>query len=1108
MFSISGLAATGDGTVYLADEGSLRLYRLQAYSPQIDDQLEIKIISPNRGEMYTFNQHGQHVNTRSTVSGRTLFTFHYNQNSSFGKLSDVVDVAGNKLSFIRDPSGSLHTIDSSTGFKAYTLLNKLGLLEQINTPNNGSIFLDYYTLTGLLRSKLDSSTGAMHYYLYDANGRATGHISPSGIVTSLNATFSNLDRLIVSSSESSPFNEKIQHFSLSISPTSHLRLMKGDQSIDLNVPVDGSLLVNSSSGVSAFFTGQMSKLAEAMLPMQAQIFPLISKCRIKHSANRGETASSQSLDLSDDLKMKSSIIASVQRAILINSSLVLKIEHDWNANRVIHYNQSQRPILYLQFDEYGRPIQWVPNIPGPGIAHSLSFEKDGLLSSWQEGAHMFSYIRDRAGRLLEVRQKDHFIRYSYGSEAAPGNSLHLPSSMTLRSAHKFLFELDPSGRVRAIVTPKGSRHELNIKIIFGYRFAYCPPIFESKPQFHSMAHCHLIYFDESRRPLMKVLPYEHGKIVFRYARKASLAKEFAKDLHRSDEQLIDQTVFGNGLVERWYDRNSGNDLKGIWRSGITEFVVFLKYTRISGQLKHQSYQFSNIPSVSQLIYNYRYDGMMRLRAIQCKLGAINLPVQEFAYNKKGQIEMMGNFRYFERSANETLVGDGVALFVRRYESTRGKIRHSSVTIADKEVFRADYIYDSMGMLVQTRSFMRHNGANKMRMQNFTYDLDNQLVEVQGREHWRFVYDFNGNLVTFLYLGNRIDIDYDSADRVRNFGKGQEHSVSSQTASSPYITDLRGFVVQRGDEVLTYNHLGQLLSARQSKRYEVNYTYDYRNRLVVRRDHQNNVTQYFYGNPRKPHLVTHAFNNADGRVLSLLYDDRDDSLLMLRVNNEKFYVASDQTQSPLLVLDHRGQVIKEIHRSPYGHVLFDSNPGFYLPVDFQGGIPDPLTNLVHFPSGRVYDTLTGRWMTPQVESLLSTNLIEHPQMIHLYLFNFNDPINIPGSDQLNSDIVSPREAVEKLQSLTSSLIEGDLNLSHLPLLSQLKSSLSLAFDHHLPLRSHFFTSLAYIIDELRQFDNMKMSNFFKVLCADNSYICHLIDLCIVFFIIAYSTRLDF
>lgn len=339
--------------------------------------------------------------------------------------------------------------------------------------------------------------------------------------------------------------------------------------------------------------------------------------------------------------------------------------------------------------------------------------------------------------------------------------------------------------------------------------------------------------------------------------------------------------------------------------------------------------------------------------------------------------------------------------------------------------------------------------------------------------------------------------------MRNFGKGPEHSVSSQAASSPYITDLRGFVVQRGDEVLTYNHLGQLLSARQSKRYEVNYTYDYRNRLVVRRDHQNNVTQYFYGNPRKPNLVTHALNNADGRVLSLLYDDHDDSLLMLRVNNEKFYVASDQTQSPLLVFDHRGNVIKEIHRSPYGHILFDSNPGFYLPVDFQGGIPDPLTNLVHFPSGRVYDTLTGRWMTPQVESLLSTNLIEHPQMIHLYLFNFNDPINIPGNNQLNSDIVSPSEAVEKLQSLTSSLIEGDLNLSHQPLLSQLKASLSLAFDHHSPLRSHFFTSLEYIIDELRQFASMKMSNFFKVLCAANSYICHLIDIDYLVFPVHYS-----
>src|SRR5699024_6916697 len=110
-------------------------------------------------------------------------------------------------------------------------------------------------------------------------------------------------------------------------------------------------------------------------------------------------------------------------------------------------------------------------------------------------------------------------------------------------------------------------------------------------------------------------------------------------------------------------------------------ATILKYARNSGQLKHQSYQFGNIHSVSQLIYNYRYDGMMRLRTIQSKLGSINLPTQEFSYNARGQVESMGNFRYFERNSNETLVGDGVALFVRRYEATRGKIRHASVTIS-------------------------------------------------------------------------------------------------------------------------------------------------------------------------------------------------------------------------------------------------------------------------------------------------------------------------------------------------------------------------------------------------------------------------------------------
>ncbi|CAG2121986.1 unnamed protein product, partial [Medioppia subpectinata] len=260
------------------------------------------------------------------------------------------------------------------------------------------------------------------------------------------------------------------------------------------------------------------------------------------------------------------------------------------------------------------------------------------------------------------------------------------------------------------------------------------------------------------------------------------------------------------------------------------------------------------------------------------------------------------------SQNDTLLTDGTASYSKSFDASH-LLLQLSLVIADKEVLRMDLSYNTNGALIQSKTFMRHLGAGKVRVQNYTYDADQQLVEVMGRDHWKFSYDDNTNLATMQYMGNRIDILYDSSDRIVSFGE------------TPYVTDANGFVVQRGEERFTYNPLGQLMRAHRPSRYDVNYMYDSRGRLSVRKDSYNNVTQYFYGDLLRPHLVTHMFNNADGRVTTIIYDDQNVPL-MTQVNHEVFYIACDQIRSPLLVLDHRGEVVKEVHRGPYGHVLFD------------------------------------------------------------------------------------------------------------------------------------------------------------------------------------------
>lgn len=79
----------------------------------------------------------------------------------------------------------------------------------------------------------------------------------------------------------------------------------------------------------------------------------------------------------------------------------------------------------------------------------------------------------------------------------------------------------------------------------------------------------------------------------------------------------------------------------------------------------------------------------------------------------------------------------------------------------------------------------------------------------------------------------------------------------------------------------------------------------------------------------------------------------------QVYRKKYYIATDECGTPVMVFNQYGEVVREMMRSPYGHIMYDSNPYLYLPVDYCGGLLETRTELVHMPRGRIYDPLIGK-----------------------------------------------------------------------------------------------------------------------------------------------------
>lgn len=182
--TISALSVTPDGTVHVLDQGNLRIRSVTSSIPEPNAERMYEIYSPETQEMYVFNRFGHHVQTRSIPTGRLIYLFSYNVNTSNGKLSSVTDARRNRVSFLRDYTGQVTMIENSHQQKCRLQMSRSRRLEEFVTPDGHNVTLTYHGATGLLRSRMDS-TGRAYVYTYDTYGRLTRTVTPSGQVVDL-----------------------------------------------------------------------------------------------------------------------------------------------------------------------------------------------------------------------------------------------------------------------------------------------------------------------------------------------------------------------------------------------------------------------------------------------------------------------------------------------------------------------------------------------------------------------------------------------------------------------------------------------------------------------------------------------------------------------------------------------------------------------------------------------------------------------------------------------------------------------------------------------------------------------------------------------------------
>ena len=281
---------------------------------------------------------------------------------------------------------------------------------------------------------------------------------------------------------------------------------------------------------------------------------------------------------------------------------------------------------------------------------------------------------------------------------------------------------------------------------------------------------------------------------------------------------------------------------------------------------------------------------------------------------------------------------------------------------------------------------------------------------------------------------------DEAGRARSF---------SDNGEDLFMIDERGFTISRDStNKYMWNANGQLtgvmLKDGSQNDLAITYHYDHKNRLMSRfvtsSSNTQNRTQFIY-DETLPSSISHCV--IDSRIIGFIYDTNG-HLIALTIEGTKYYVASDHLGSPVAVYTGDGVLVKEIIRDVWGKILKDSNPSFWLPIDFQGSIRDPLTGLNHFKDGRVYDSSIAQWLTPSWDAFDK----DLEDMIHLYRFQNNDPVN-------------PAHFVKKMDGAIGSLPMSDIK-SWLQILGY---RLDFIFDEQIETKDFSFTQSSPVITSL-------------------------------------------
>jgi len=363
-------------------------------------------------------------------------------------------------------------------------------------------------------------------------------------------------------------------------------------------------------------------------------------------------------------------------------------------------------------------------------------------------------------------------------------------------------------------------------------------------------------------------------------------------------------------------------------------------------------------------YSYFYDANFFYTLIRLQTSGDTQLNSTVTWNDDGQQTGFGPFTLTRGGPGGALsqVSDTELTHDLQYDSL-GRIEARTVEVNALPAYDYTVTYNNIGQVSEKDETV--NGVNHVYV--YSYDAIGRLTNVTRDtvQIEAYTYDDNDNRLSTLTASSTYDIQ----DRLT------EHDGIT------YSLNTDGFLASRGSDTFNYSARGELISVGLPGPVTITYSYDGMGRQVARTD-ADGTTQYLYGHPRNPMLLTAVKYSSGDRTI--YYHDPATGYYAMQRAGVSYYIATDQIGSPRVVTDAAGVVVKEIEYDSFGKRLTDTNPAFELHIGYAGGLEDTATGMVRF-GYRDYDQDAGRWTARDP-------ILYDGGQANLYAYSGNNPVN--------------------------------------------------------------------------------------------------------------------